>query len=111
VSSPDIIRRSQCLANTSVAEVTHVSNNGFWLLLGDEELLVPFVEFPWFRQATIEQLTTIEWPAQDHLYWPLLDVDLSVESIRHPEKFPLVSAISANTSLQGDAPQAARPCA
>jgi hypothetical protein len=99
--------------NTSVAEVTHVSvsKNGFWLLLGDEELLVPFVEFPWFRQATIEQLTTIEWPDQDHLYWPLLDVDLSVESIRHPEKFPLVSAISANTSLQGDAPQAARPCA
>jgi hypothetical protein len=92
-----------------VAEVTHVSKNGFWLLLDDEELLVPFVEFPWFRQATIEQLTTIEWPAQDHLYWPLLDVDLSVESIRHPEKLPLVSAISANTSLQGDAPQAARP--
>jgi hypothetical protein len=39
-------------------------------------------EFPWFRQATIEQLTTIEWPSPDHLYWPLLDVDLSVASIR-----------------------------
>jgi hypothetical protein len=95
--------------NTLVVEVIHVSKNGFWVLLGDEELLVPFAEFPWFRQATIEHLTTIEWPTQDHLYWPLLDVDLSVESIRHPDKFPLVSAISANTSLQGDALQAARP--
>ena len=28
--------------NTSVAEVTHVSTHGFWLLLGDEELWVPF---------------------------------------------------------------------
>jgi hypothetical protein len=27
----------------------------------------------------------------DHLYWPQLDVDLSVDSIRHPENFPLVS--------------------
>ncbi|MEF8732103.1 MAG: DUF2442 domain-containing protein [Candidatus Accumulibacter meliphilus] len=78
--------------NTLAVEVTHVSKNGFWLLLGDEELLLPFSEFPWFRQATIQQLTTVEWPSQDHLYWPLLDVDLSVESIRHPESFPLLSA-------------------
>jgi hypothetical protein len=26
-----------------------------------------------------------------HLYWPDLDIDLAVESIRHPEQFPLVS--------------------
>ena len=81
-------------ANTSEAEVTHISKNGFWLLLDDEELLLPFSEFPWFRRATIEQLTTIEWPSADHLYWPMLDVDLSVESIRCPDKFPLVSAVS-----------------
>ncbi len=80
--------------STLVAEVTHVSSNGFWLLLGEEELLVAFSEFPWFREATIEQLLMVEWPTRDHLYWPLLDIDLSVESIRHPEKFPLVSAVS-----------------
>lgn len=92
--------------NILAAEVTHVSKHGFWLLLGGEELLASFSDFPWFRQATIEQLTTIEWPTPDHLYWPLLDVDLSVESIRHPEKFPLVSATSANPALQRDAPPA-----
>ena len=76
---------------TSAAEVTHVSRHGFWLLLNNEELLVPFAEFPWFRQATIEQLTAVERPAENHLYWPQLDVDLSVESIRNPRAFPLVS--------------------
>jgi len=85
--------------NTLVAEVTHISKNGFWLLLADEELLVPFSEFPWFRQATIEQITTIEWPTSNHLYWPLLDVDLSVESIRRPDKFPLVSTASTNSAI------------
>jgi hypothetical protein len=30
-------------------EVTNVSKHGFWLLLGDEELFVPFSEFPWFK--------------------------------------------------------------
>lgn len=78
-------------SGTSVAEVTHVSRHGFWLLLDTRELLVPFAEFPWFRNATIEQLSAVQWPSADHLYWPMLDVDLSVESIAHPERFPLVS--------------------
>lgn len=79
---------------TSAVEVTHVSRHGFWLLLGDEELLVPFEQFPWFRSATIEQLSSVEWPSKDHLYWPLLDVDLSVASVRDPTTFPLVSKAS-----------------
>jgi hypothetical protein len=76
---------------TSVPEITHVSRHGLWLLLNDEELLLPFEYFPWFRQATIDQISQVEWPAPDHLYWPQLDVDLSVESIRNPAAFPLMS--------------------
>jgi len=76
---------------TSAAEVTHVSKHGFWLLLNEEELLVPFEHFPWFKKASIEQLTDVLWPTPDHLYWPQLDADLSVESIRDPSAFPLVS--------------------
>lgn len=75
----------------SVAEVTHVSRHGFWLLLDSEELLVPFEHFPWFRRATIEQLSDVQWPTPNHLYWPQLDADVSVESIRDPSTFPLVS--------------------
>lgn len=59
---------------------------------------MPFSEFPWFQQASIEQLTTVEWPSPAHLYWPPLDVDLSVDSIRHPEKFPLISKASTSSA-------------
>jgi hypothetical protein len=75
----------------SAVEVTHVSKHGFWLLLGEEELLLRFEDFPWFRDATIGQIGSVEWPAPDHLYWPELDVDLSVSSIRDPQAFPLIS--------------------
>jgi hypothetical protein len=75
----------------SAAEVTNISRHGFWLLLGDEELLLPFEQFPWFKSATVEQITEVVRPSPEHLYWPSLDVDLSVESIRKPESFPLVS--------------------
>ena len=80
-------------ASTSEVEVSLASSKGFWLLLGDEELFVPFSEFPWFKKATLEEVTSVEWPSPDHLYWPLIDVDLSVESIRNPGKFPLRSRV------------------
>jgi Protein of unknown function (DUF2442) len=80
---------------TLEAEVTNVSRHGFWLLLGDEELAVPFAEFPWFKSATIEQLSEVLRPTLNHLYWPQLDVDLAVESIRQPAAFPLVSKTAA----------------
>lgn len=77
--------------STSRPEVTHVSRHGFWMLLDTEELLVPFEHFPWFKKATIEQLSDVQWPTVNHLYWPQLDIDLSIESIRNPSAFPLVS--------------------
>lgn len=80
---------------TLVAEVTNVSTHCLWLLLGDEELAVPFSDFPWFKKATIDQLADVQRPTEDHLYWPQLDIDLSVESIRKPGNFPLVSGASA----------------
>jgi hypothetical protein len=78
---------------TSEIEVSLASNKGFWLLLDVEELFVPFSDFPWFQQATIEAMTTVEKISSNHLYWPLLDVDLSVESIRNPNAFPLLSKV------------------
>ena len=77
--------------STSAIEVTNVSTHGLWILLGSDELFLPFAQFPWFKKATIEQLTDVQWPAADHLYWPQLDIDLSVESIRNPAAFPLVA--------------------
>ena len=78
-------------ASTSQVEVTNISGHGFWLLLAEEELFLPFSEFPWFRDAAVGQILQVEQPSSNHLYWPALDVDLAVESIRHPERFPLVS--------------------
>lgn len=77
----------------SEIEVSLVSKQGFWLLLENEELFVPFDLFPWFKKATVEQITSVERPSANHLYWPMLDIDLAVDSIRDPEAFPLLARI------------------
>jgi len=72
-------------------EVTNISQHGFWLLLGGKELFLAFDLFPWFREAPVSAILNVELPQPHHLYWPDLDVDLAVESIEHPEKFPLIA--------------------
>ncbi len=87
--------KSAALGNSTLGpEVTNVSQHGFWLLVGQEELFLPFDQFPWFRDAPIGKLVRVEQPSAQHVYWPELDIDLSVESIRHPERFPLVAHVA-----------------
>jgi hypothetical protein len=76
-------------AVTSAVEVTNISRHGFWLLLDDRELFLPFEEFPWFQGAPVEAILRVERPQPNHLYWPDVDVDLTVDSIEHPERYPL----------------------
>jgi len=86
--------------STSPAEVTNVSAHGFWLFVGARELFVPFQQFPWFRDASIRAITNVQLPSPHHLYWPDLDIDLAVESIEHPAKYPLVSQAQPKKALQ-----------
>ena len=85
------VRSAQPGTSTSGVELANVSPHGFWVLVDDRELFLPFDEFPWFRTATIDALARIERPSARHLRWPELDVDLTIESIEHPERFPLVA--------------------
>jgi hypothetical protein len=61
------------------------------LPVADEELFVLFKEFTCFIDGSVSEILNIEWPQLHHLYRPGLDVDVGVESIRNPEKFPLIS--------------------
>ena len=78
-------------ASTSLLEVTNISKHGFWLLLDDQELFLSFTQFPWFRAAPVAAILNVERLHAEHLYWPDLDVDLELDSIRSPEQYPLIA--------------------
>lgn len=73
------------------ATVTYVTQHGFRLLLRDREFFLSLQDFPWFKEAPISAILNVEWPQPHHLYWPDIDIDLAVESIDHPDRYPLVS--------------------
>ena len=81
---------------TSGVEVTNVSRHGLWLLIGGRsthrrEKFIAFDQFPWFLDAPIGAVLDVKLAGPGHLYWPKLDIDLAVESMDHPEQFPLIS--------------------
>lgn len=86
---------------TSAPEVTRISRPSLWVLVDERELFLSFEEFPWFRGAPVEDVFRVERSAPDHLRWPALDVDLSVESIEHPERFPLKSNFRGDEGATG----------
>ena len=55
-----------------------------------KEYFLPHDDFPWFRDAKLSEILRVELLHESHLYWPDLDVDLSVESLEHPDRYPLV---------------------
>lgn len=85
------MRSSVLGKNTSQAEVQDISRNGIWLYARGREYLLPFKDYPWFKDAKISEVYNVKLIHQSHLYWPDLDVDLHIESLEHPQKYPLVS--------------------
>jgi hypothetical protein len=63
---------------------------GLWLLLHGKEYFLPYEQYPWFREARIADILNVTLVREEHLHWPALDVDLCVESLDHPEDFPLI---------------------
>ena len=63
--------------------------HGVWLLTPDEELFLSYEDFPWFKDVPLRHILNVQEPTPGHYYWPDLGVDAGVETIRHPERFPL----------------------
>jgi len=82
-------------------EVTNISRHGFWVLVDDRELFLPFDEFPWFAEVPVRAILAVERPQPHHLYWPALDVDLCLDSIARPRRYPLVARAERETGAQG----------
>lgn len=82
------MKSSDAGKSTLEAEVTQIDMQGIWILIADTEFFLPFEKFPWFREASVGKIHNVKLLSNNHLHWADLDIDLAVESIEHPERFP-----------------------
>jgi hypothetical protein len=73
----------------SRSEITSIGPLGFWLLVDDREYFVPFADYPAFKDATVAQIYNVQQLGPEQLHWPELDVDIELDALQHPERFPL----------------------
>ena len=74
---------------TSSAEVVNVSPHGIWLFVRGREYFLPYEEFPWFEDARLSEIQYVHLVHGRFLRWEDLDVELALDSLQHPERYPL----------------------
>lgn len=70
-------------------EVLNISERGIWIYVGGKEYFLGTENYPWFRNATIAEICSLEILHGRHLHWPDLDVDLELDCLENPDKYPL----------------------
>jgi len=76
--------------NISNIEILNISLNGVWLYVAGKEYFMPYEKFPWFKEAKVKEIYNLELLTGGHLYWPELDIDLTLDSLKNPEDYPLI---------------------
>jgi hypothetical protein len=95
------MRSSKPGGHISGAEIQGISRHGIWLFAAGEEYLLDYRRFPWFREARVRDVLNVQLLHGMHLRWPDLDVDLHLDSLRTPERFPLVSRVQRQKRASG----------
>lgn len=72
-------------------QIFFVTDHGFWLIINQQEFFLDYKNFPWFKNQTLSAIFNVEFSQRTHLFWPDLDVDLDLDSIKNPEKYQLIS--------------------
>lgn len=75
--------------NTSRVEVSNISSQGIWLYVKGKEYFLSYKDFPWFKDERLSKIQDVRLVCGRHLHWSDLDIDLDLDSLEHPERYPL----------------------
>jgi hypothetical protein len=71
--------------------VENITPFGIWLLAKEKEYFLSYKDFSYFKDRTLNSIQNVQLLHGYHLYWPDLDIDLEIDNLENPEKYPLKS--------------------
>ncbi len=87
--------RSSKRGKATSVSVENITPLGIWLFVSGKEYFLAYEDYPYFRDRTLGAIQNVQLLHGYHLYWPELDVDLEIDNLEHPEKYPLRSRMMA----------------
>ena len=75
--------------NTSVS-VLMINAQGIMLSVKGNDFFISYNRVPWLRDARISDVLNVRMCGHSAIEWEALGVDLEIESLKHPERYPLI---------------------
>ncbi|MBU4312424.1 MAG: DUF2442 domain-containing protein [Candidatus Omnitrophica bacterium] len=76
-----------------LVRVENISPFGIWIFVKGKEYFLNYHDYPYFKEQPIRSIQNIRLLHGFHIHWPDLDVDLEVDNLENPEKYPLKSRV------------------
>ena len=71
-------------------KVLSITAEGIYLSVTGKEYFISYNRVPWFRNARVTEIMNVSMLGRMGIRWEDLDVDLEIDSLEHPEKYPHV---------------------
>ena len=70
--------------------VLMINAQGIMLTVDGNDYFLSYNRVPWMKDAPISSVLNVQREGRTAIVWPDLDVDLEIESLKHPERYPLI---------------------
>ena len=77
-------------SQNTLASVLMINSQGIMISVLGHDYFLSYNRVPWLKDARISDVLNIEVSGRSARAWPALDVDLEIESLEHPERYPLL---------------------
>lgn len=77
-------------SSNTLANVLMINDKGLMLSVLGQDYFISFNRLPWMKDAAIRDVLDVQMCGDDAIEWPKLDIDLEIDSLKHPERYPLV---------------------
>ncbi len=77
-----------------LVSVENITPLGIWLFVKKKEYFLNYKDYPYFKNETLHSIQNVLLLHDHHLYWPDLDIDLAIDNLENPEKYPLKSKVA-----------------
>ena len=66
------------------------TDKGIMLSVKGNDYFISYNRIPWMKHACISDALEVRMSGKNAIEWPKLDVDLEIDSLKHPERYPLI---------------------
>lgn len=67
-----------------------INSQGIMISVLGNDYFISYNRLPWMKDAAVRSVLNVRMSGNDAIEWPDLDVDLEIDSLKHPERYPLI---------------------